>query len=657
MYYYYEVALFGNPDFLLTYKSDKLYSVGSKVCVPLAKRQVTGIIWKKVSSPGFSGKLASIKALSDDAVVLSGNNLAFYDFCAQYYHTPLPLVLKAAFPQKSQTGSLIEAELPTLHQGMSDTQISLQPNAQQLKFIQKVNIYAFQTYLLDGVTGSGKTFCYSQVIEKVIKENKNVLVLVPEISLVTNMSAQLLELSLGPIICYHSQISATDKAVIFNKSGQLTGHIIITTRSGIFLPLEQLGLIIVDEEHDSSFKEENRSEQFFGFKNTFFYNARDLAIKKAQINQCPCILGSATPSLQSLQNAQRKAFSYSQLLKRATEQKVPTIEVVETIKPTWKTPLDPKVLLEIKSVLDSDKQVLIYLNQRGYIPNLYCKNCQKSLQCPTCSSKVVIHEDKKQAHCHHCCKKISYQPTCPDCHEPWVYCGFGTQRLKEYLAEVFPLEEITLIDTDHMTTAKKLSDTLKKVTKQKSGIIVGTQMVCKGHNWPNIALSVILVGHYQLEQSIDERVAQNIVQVAGRAGRFDKGRALMPYPMDTPVDNKLQALLAGNYYEWIKAYNYQLGDITTLKYAKVNIRTQNLDKCLAQIAGIIKALLSNEIEGPILDYPAHVGKYWKVYLVIQSPSYKGRDKTLQTFLDLLKPLSSIIKELSVDIDPLQIDML
>ena len=656
MYYYYEVALFGKPDFLLTYQSEKKITKGTKVTVPLANRVATGLIWECCQKPKFSGKVLSIKKVIDQDPLLCEINHAFYNFCSRYYHTPVPLILKAAFANKAQTGDLI-TELPETF----NAQDSLEPrpmlNEEQNKFINKVKHGAFKTYLLDGITGSGKTFCYINLIEKALRTEQNILVLVPEISLVENIKNQFLSAGLNKIICYHSQISADQKARIFSASRKMKSHIFIATRSGIFLPINQIGLIIVDEEHDSSFKEENKSEQFFGFKNNFFYNARDLAIKKSQLFNCPCILGSATPSLQSLQRAQNKVFLYSQLTKRATEQKVPKVEIIPTVTPTWKNPIDPKILLEIKATVDNKKQALIYLNQRGYIPNLFCKNCHISLTCPHCSSKVVLHEDQKEAHCHYCCKKVSYQPQCSKCNEPWIFCGFGTQRLKEYLEQVFPFENITLIDTDHITTTKKLNDTLKKVSNEQSGIIIGTQMVCKGHNWPNVALSIIMVGHYQLEHSLDEKVAQNIIQVAGRSGRFTHGRAIMPYPMDKKVDDNLKPLLENNYSQWIKAYHLSLGDIAGKKYAKINIRTKNLEDTLQQLSRLLCELDQEALEGPILDYPAHVGEYWRVYILINTNSYQKRDNLISLLSDNLKSHKHLIKNLSIDIDPLSIDSL
>jgi primosomal protein N' (replication factor Y) len=653
MYYYYEVALFGKPEFLLTYKADKDLQRGLKVKVPLGKRKALGLIWKKLLKPSFQGKIASIDDIVDQRPVLLEKDMKFYEFCADYYHCPPPLLLKAAFCQKAQEENHYE-EFFTEKNNQNKSNTEIQINDEQSSFINAVCLEKFQTYLLDGITGSGKTICYIHLAKKVLERKNNILILVPEISLIENMKAQVHKSGLGSVTCYHSQINPAEKAAIFSKSRQCQGHIFITTRSGIFLPIASLGLIVVDEEHDSSFKEENKAEQFFGHRHTFCYNARDLAIKKAQLHSCPCILGTATPSIETLGNVENHLFKHFQLTKRATGYKLPEIEMIGTSGSSWKHPAPPQLLLEIKTVLDQNKQVLIYLNQRGYIPSLYCKNCHLFLTCPRCSSKLVCHKEKKEALCHSCCHKVIFKEHCQRCDQPWTFYGFGTERLKEYLEEVFPMSPITVFDTDHLNTHKKLTDHLQFIKEQKTGIIIGTQMVCKGHNWPHVALSIMMIGHYQLEQSLLPSVAQNLLQVAGRSGRFDKGRAILPYPLDREKPEALKLLSQHQYLTWLTQYRNQCQN-KKIKFAKINIRTKYLEKTMKALKLLADEFTMQVLEGPFLDFPSHFNQEWKLYFVLKGTNYKERKKLIETLLPQLQKQKGLT--LSLDIDPLETDLL
>lgn len=655
--YYYEIALFGKPNFLLSYSSPEEFSPGLLITVPLRNRQTVGIIWSISTSPKFKGQISSLGAPLVQEALLNSLDRDFFDFCARYYHTPLPQILKTAFPNKLQKEPIIATSHHT--QLMDKTSPNtLDPNEQQKEFIKSVTLGQFNVHALEGVTGSGKTLCYSHLIQKSLEDypQGNILILVPEISLVENMLLQITREQSAHIITYHSQLSADNKAKIFSSCPLAKGCIFITTRSGVFLPIDNLHLVVVDEEHDSSYKEENKAQTYHGISQFFPYNARDLAIKKASLHRCPCVLGSATLSLQTSLNVDKGLYQHRALTQRALRNPLPKIELVPCAGSTWKTPVDPRLLLQIKAELDKKQQVLIYLNQRGYIPSLFCQSCHQALVCPECSTRLVVHHNKKFAHCHHCFTKVAFSSTCNQCQEPWTYCGFGTQRLAEYLSEVFPNSPLSILDSDHITTANQMNKALEKIAQEQTGLIIGTQMVCKGHNWPNVTLSVVLVGAYKLAHCLDERAAQNIVQVAGRAGRFQSGRALMPFPLDKTIPPQTQSLLEQNYSHWLQQYQKQLGESVQKKFAKISIRTKNLQNDLVLLTNFAREY-PQSIEGPTLDYPAHIGKYWQLYILIASKNRQERSHIIKEVETYCQKYHIAQANLSVDIDPLSADLL
>ncbi len=399
---------------------------------------------------------------------------------------------------KAQQKGLAQAELPL--------------NSEQKDALTRINNQTFHTYLLDGVTGSGKTEVYLQAIAKVIESGRQALVLVPEIGLTPQTVERFQQRFNVPISTLHSGISDKQRLIAWQAAKNNETPIIIGTRSAIFTPLPKLGLIIVDEEHDLSYKQQE------GVR----YSAKDIAIIRAQKRNIPIILGSATPALETLHNAQSGRFIHLPLRTRATQAKMPIIRCIPSDQDT----LTEETIRTIQDTLDRQQQVLIFINRRGYAPTLMCQDCQWISQCNHCDSRMTFHKKTSSysvLHCHHCDTKTQTPTQCPECHSIRLQpLGQGTQRSEEELKQRFKHTPILRIDRDSMSRKGELEAALDTINQGQPCILVGTQMLAKGHHFAKVSLAVILGldnSFFSSDFRGAERMGQLLTQVAGRSGR------------------------------------------------------------------------------------------------------------------------------------------
>ena len=389
-------------------------------------------------------------------------------------------------------------------------------NAEQAHALDAIQTDEFSAYLLEGVTGSGKTEVYLQAIAKVIEKNQQVLVLVPEIGLTPQTAKRFQQRFNVPITTLHSGISNKQRFQLWWEAKTGKTPIVIGTRSAIFTPLPKLGLIVVDEEHDLSYKQQD------GVR----YSAKDTAIIRAQKKNIPIILGSATPSLETLHNALSQRFTHLQLTERATSTTLPSIRCIDSKESS----LAPEVISAIHKALHQQQQVLVFINRRGYAPTLICQDCGWISQCDNCDSRMTLHHTKHQnsqssslLQCHHCDTKAQTPAHCPDCHSERLQpLGQGTQRSEEELQQLFSHTPILRIDRDSVSRKGELATALKTINSGEPCILVGTQMLAKGHHFPNVSLAVILGldnSFFSSDFRGSERMGQLLTQVAGRAGR------------------------------------------------------------------------------------------------------------------------------------------
>lgn len=393
----------------------------------------------------------------------------------------------------------------------------------------------FHAFVLEGVTGSGKTEVYLQVIEDIIKQGKQALVLVPEIGLTPQLLDRFLQRLDGRIAIMHSGLNDEERLQAWLNTQAGSADVIIGTRSAVFSPLLRPGIIIIDEEHDLSFKQQD------GFR----YSARDLAVKRARDLNIPIVLGSATPSLETLYNALQKRYETLLLPERAGDAKPPTINLLDVRSQKMEHGISAQLLHKMKEHLERDSQVLLFLNRRGFAPVLMCHECGWHALCPRCDAHMTLHQSNSQLRCHHCGTE-QYQPkACPKCNsEDLLQMGFGTERIEHALNELFPQYQVIRIDRDSTRRKGSMQKLLKEINHGKRQILIGTQMLAKGHHFPNVTLVAMLNadhGLYSSDFRASERMGQLILQVAGRAGREEKeGEVLIQthhpdHPLFTPL--------------------------------------------------------------------------------------------------------------------------
>jgi len=370
----------------------------------------------------------------------------------------------------------------------------------------------FQVSLIDGVTGSGKTEIYLQLIRELIDDGRQVLVLVPEIGLTPQLVKRFrTRLGLEPVLL-HSALSDTARLAAWRAARRGSAQLILGTRSAVFVPMKNPGMIVVDEEHDGSLKQQE------GLR----YSARDLAVARGKKQDIPVVLGSATPSLESLQRCRDDAYQHLLLPTRAGNAVPPLLRLVDITKYQSSDGLSDPVIAAIKENIREGGQVLVFLNRRGYAPTLICTGCGKIADCNRCDARMTVHANSNKLMCHHCGAGRAIDSECPDCGSTCKPLGQGTERLEDSLRAQFPEDAITRIDSDSTRIRGTMKKALAAATTGETKILVGTQMLSKGHHFPNLTLVVVInadQGLFSTDFRGSERLAQSLIQVAGRSGR------------------------------------------------------------------------------------------------------------------------------------------
>ena len=382
----------------------------------------------------------------------------------------------------------------------------------------------FQPFLLYGITGSGKTEVYFDAMAKVLAQGRQVLFLLPEI----NLTPQLLKrvenrFADVPTAVLHSQMAAGKRTQDYLRAMLGQAKLVIGTRLAVFTPLPDVGLIVVDEEHDGSFKQDNELR----------YHARDLAVWRAKQSGCPVVLGSATPSLESWHKAQSSAYRLLQLTERAhASAQLPQVEILNVGRLKLDNGFSPQALQLLKQNFEAGGMSLVYLNRRGFAPALFCGDCGHTFGCPNCSAKMVLHQRARQLRCHHCDHREPIPFKCPDCgNQDLTAVGHGTQRVEETLRAFLPKAAVVRVDRDSTAHKNDWADLYRRIADNEIDILVGTQMLAKGHDFARLNLVIVLNADgslYSADFRAPERLFAELMQVSGRAGRADKpGKVLI----------------------------------------------------------------------------------------------------------------------------------
>lgn len=530
---------------------------GIRLKVPFGNSQRIAILVELANHSEYNpAKLKNVLEILDEEPLFSPVLLKLFHWAHQYYHCGLGEVMEAAVPSWLRKGklqsdlnkppkkqskqskknskesedaqSLQEDSLQThpVQKEIKKTEAMpvLSLNPEQLEAVKQISasLQQYKPFVLEGVTGSGKTEVYMQAIEHCLAKKLQVLVLVPEIGLTPQMLSRFESRFSVPIAVLHSSISEKKRAEAWFMAKEGLAPIVIGTRSSAFTPLKTPGLFIIDEEHDASFKQQD------GFR----YSARDLLIMRAHLEQCPIVLGSATPSLETIQNVRLGRYSRIGLSARAGNAQLPQIHILDIRHKKIDEGLSAQFIAMMKTHLEQKGQVLLFLNRRGFAPSFMCFDCGFIAECKRCDAKLTLHFASQKLRCHHCEFTRKVYERCPSCqHRNLHPLGVGTERVEAALKRYFPDKTIIRIDRDSTSRKGKMQEALARIHNQEAEILLGTQMLAKGHHFPNVTL----VGILDIDQALfsndfrsTERLGQLITQVAGRAGRAERaGQVLL----------------------------------------------------------------------------------------------------------------------------------
>jgi primosomal protein N' (replication factor Y) len=514
----------------------------------------------------------------------------------------------------------------------------------------------YGTWLLHGVTGSGKTEVYMRLIERVLEAGHGALVLVPEIALTPQLVARFRTRLSAPIVALHSSLADGARAEAWRAAASGRAPVVIGTRSAIFTPMPALGLVVVDEEHDASYKQQE------GFR----YSARDLAVVRAQRAGVPVVLGSATPSLETLANAAAGRYTKVSLPERTGRAGKPRVTVVDLRVNPARDGLSPPAIAAIERHLGENGQVLVFLNRRGYAPTMFCANCAWIAPCKSCDARFTVHLRRALLVCHHCGAEESLPFACPRCGNELSPVGEGTERVETTLTQLFPEATLVRIDRDVIRRRGDMEAALASVVDGRARILLGTQMLTKGHDFPDVTLVVVLAadqGLFGADFRASERLAQQIVQVAGRAGRGDRpGEVLIQSAY--PQHPLLQCLIAGGYegfaalaLEERRAAGWPPYSHLALLRADAPARTDAFDFLHAAHAVAPDARSSKlRILGPAPASMARRAGRHRAQLLVESTARPALQNFLAQWLpEVVKLRAPRALRWSMDVDPAEVD--
>ena len=527
---FYEISVNAPLNKAFTYHSEIDLTEGSLIQAPFSGRKINGVVLKTTEIP-LDFKTKPMDLFDEQASQLSPQSLRWAKWLSEYYCHPLGQVLNLFFPP-------LKYKEKKTKDKVKDLEAELQLSKEQKTVFEDISkdLESFKVHLIHGVTGSGKTEIYLQLIKKVIAQGKQALVLVPEISLTPQLEDRFKKrFGEDKIAVIHSQVTPRKRTESWYDISMEKKPILIGARSALFSNFKNLGIVVLDEEHDSSFKQDEK----------FKYHGRDSATVLAQIWGCPIILGSATPSLETWNKAKTQKFSFHELKNRVFEQNPPEVSILNLKEakpykdqPFWYT---EDLHFKIKEHLDKNQQVALFLNRRGMAQTIQCIDCAHQIKCPNCDITLTLHYNTDCV-CHYCGYHEKLKTKCPDCgSEKLVTLGLGTEKVEEVIQYNFPNNTIVRADRDTIDNRAEMQEFIDMVESERAQILIGTQMIAKGLDFPKLSFVGILLADVGLnipDFRSNERVFQLIAQVSGRAGRRKdlKGEVLIQtYNPEHPV--------------------------------------------------------------------------------------------------------------------------
>ena len=637
-------------DYPFTYESNLKLKIGDFVEVPFGKSKITGVVWNEFEKNSLK-KFKTKKIINKlDIPSLKKSTLEFLNWFAEYNIVPKGMALKMVLLSGKPTKIFEEKFYQNFNFDIKENSIKL--TTEQKKAFDQINLShnKFNVHVLQGTTGSGKTMVYFEVLKKILEKGKQGLILLPEIGLTSQFEKKFIEFfGFRPAI-WHSGITKKNKEIIWSGIISEKIKIVIGARSALFLPFKKLGLIIVDEEHDQSFKQDEGVT----------FNARDMAISRASFENIPINLITAVPSLETYENIRKKKYKISKLEKRYQDASFPNYEIIDLnkVKLEKQSWISNEVIQKVNTHLENKNQVLFFLNRRGFSPNVFCKKCLNTFSCPDCSINLVYHKNKDNLLCHYCGFKTSLSRNCiKDEKCNFIFSGPGVERISEEVKKKFPSKKIEIFSSDTMNK-KDSKYKLDRIIKNETQILVGTQLISKGFHFPN--LNCIVVVDIDLSsQGHDLRIAEKNLQLyhqlSGRAGRAGKPSTV--------------------YFQTYNTNSKMISDITNTNPnifldKEIEIRKQNnlppfqrfialiltgenenkLQKEALRFKSFIKNKIYGKILGPVSAPIFKLRKKYRIRLLIRGPKTLKMQNSLAIVIPKFKFLSGI--KLSVDVDPI-----
>ena len=634
-------------NFPFTYKCNKnILRAGDLVEVPFGKKKEIGVVW-----PGKTKNLKNIKIKSINKKIknisLDRELIDFMNWFATYNMMPLGLVLKMSIGNNLIVNIKKDEDFFKTKREIKKFDLNEEQN-KALKFLKHKDD-EFNVSVLQGTTGSGKTLVYFKRIKEIIDKKKQALVLFPEIFLTNEFKLRFADFfGFDPAI-WHSKITPKNKRIIWKGIVNNKIKLVIGARSSLLLPFKNLGIIIVDEEHDSSYKQDEG----------IIYHARDMAISRASFEKIPIHLITSIPSIETFNNIQKKKFRHFKMIKRYNDFPLPKTKIVNlNIKKIKDQFISEETVDLVKHFLNKNEQVLFFLNKRGYAPYLICKKCGYKQICSNCSMYLTFHKIRNKAICHHCSFEKEISRNCQEDEKcEFIMYGPGVEKIFEQVSKIFPSKKIEIFSSDHMKKKKEIDSLFQRISTNEVDILIGTQMISKGFNFSKLNCIVVIDADFSgrgYDLRTTEKNIQLYHQLSGRAGRFSE-ESLIIYQTLSPEDSTLNELIKNNSEELLKKEIISrkknlLPPFSRLIAIIISSSTHNLSlKGAREIKFHLEKINNIEIMGPVDSPLLKIKKKFRSRLLIRFIGKNLIQKKITNLLNTLK-ISNKIK-LTVDVDP------
>ena len=633
-------------NFPFTYKSSSDCKIGDLVEVPFGLKKEIGVIWKNKYSEPQNIKLKLIKRKTKFSI--DKKLIDFIEWFSSYNMVPIGLVLKMVIGNSDR---FLEKEDILNNCIINKTKkfILNKEQLQALKFLETKNT-GFNVSVLQGTTGSGKTLVYFERIKKIIKKNYQALVLLPEIFLTNDFKSRFEEYFGFEPAVWHSKITPKQKRVIWKGVINNNIKILVGARSALLLPFKKLGIIIVDEEHDSSYKQDEGVT----------YNARDMAISRASFEKIPIHLVTSVPSIETYNNILNKKYRHINIHKRFENYPLPKTKIINLNINKIKEKYVAKETVDLaKTYLNKGDQVLFFINRRGYSPYLICKKCGYKHVCSNCSLYLTFHKLKNKAICHHCSFQKELKTKCQSSGNcEFLMYGPGVEKIFEEVKEIFPNKKARIFSSDYLKTKEKTKNLFNEIYKNKIDILVGTQMISKGFNFPRLNCIIVIDADFSgrgYDLRATEKNIQLYHQLSGRAGRFSQ-ESLIIYQTLTPQDTTLNDLIENKSEELLKNELFIREKNKLPPFIRlISIIISSKDRSLSlqgakEVKLKLKQINDLEVLGPVDSPLLKIKKNFRSRLLIKFNNRFLMQKKIANVLNRLK-ISPKIK-LMVDVDPI-----